>query len=93
MKDTGITYQEALKKAQELGIVETDPTLDVEGWDTASKLLILTNVLMNQEKTLDDIIVEGISCKIHFGYFRRLDRDRRDIRSSAGSSLCFKGFD
>ena len=36
----------------EMGIAETDPTLDVEGWDTATKLLILTNILMNEEKTL-----------------------------------------
>ncbi len=61
MKDTSCTYHEALEKAQELGIAETDPTLDVEGWDTATKLLILTNVLMKQEKTLEDITVEGIT--------------------------------
>lgn len=61
MEDNGVTYLEALKKAQEQGIAETDPTLDVEGWDTASKLLILTNVLMNQEKTLNDIEIEGIT--------------------------------
>ncbi|MEA4961611.1 homoserine dehydrogenase [Lutispora sp.] len=61
MESTGAEYQEALKKAQQAGIAETDPTLDVEGWDTATKLLILTNVLMNEEKTLDDIEVEGIT--------------------------------
>lgn len=61
MEDDGVEYKEALKRAQEIGIAETDPTLDVEGWDTASKLLILTNVLMNQEKTLEDIKVEGIT--------------------------------
>lgn len=61
MEEYGSDYKETLKKAQDLGIAETDPTLDVEGWDTASKLLILTNVLMNQEKTLDDISVEGIT--------------------------------
>lgn len=55
------TYLQSLKKAQELGIAETDPTLDVEGWDTASKLLILTNVLMNQDKKLEDIKVTGIT--------------------------------
>lgn len=61
MDDQGITYEEALKKAQDLGIAETDPSLDVDGWDTASKLLILTNVLMNEEKTLEDITIEGIT--------------------------------
>ena len=61
MENNGITYLEALKKAQQLGIAETNPTLDVDGWDTATKLLILTNVLMNEEKLLEDILVEGIT--------------------------------
>lgn len=61
MEDNGTTYLQSLELAQELGIAETDPTLDVEGWDTASKLLILTNVLMDTDKRLDDIKVEGIT--------------------------------
>lgn len=61
MEREGCTYKEALKKAQQLGIAEADPSLDVEGWDTASKLLILANVLMNQEKTLAEIHVRGIT--------------------------------
>ena len=52
MEDNAVTYDEALKKAQELGITETDTTLDVEGWDTASKLIILTNVLMKENKAV-----------------------------------------
>ena len=62
MEANGVEYIDALRKAQELGIAETNPSLDVEGWDTATKLLILTNVLMNQEKTIDDVKVEGITC-------------------------------
>ncbi len=65
MESRGVAYKEALKKAQDLGIAESDPSLDVEGWDTATKLLILTNVLMNEEKTLDDILVEGITTIKH----------------------------
>lgn len=61
MESSGVTYMEALKKAQSLGIAETNPTLDVEGWDTATKLLILTNVLMNEDKTFKDISVEGVT--------------------------------
>lgn len=61
MEEKGLTYMEALKLAKDLGIAETDPTLDVEGWDTASKLLIITNVLMKEEKTLKDVVVEGIT--------------------------------
>ncbi|NLY46006.1 MAG: homoserine dehydrogenase [Tissierella sp.] len=61
MDRSKIEYPEALKKAQKLGIAETNPTLDVEGWDTATKLLILTNVLMNENKTIEDIDVKGIT--------------------------------
>ena len=61
MEENGCEYAEALKEAQTCGIAETNPTLDVEGWDTAGKLLILTNVLMNESKTLKDIQVEGIT--------------------------------
>ena len=61
MEQSGCTYAQALKKAQECGIAETDPSLDVEGWDTAGKLLILTNVLMKEHKTLRDVSVAGIT--------------------------------
>lgn len=61
MEQHGCEYADALKIAQECGIAETNPTLDVEGWDTAGKLLILTNVLMNECRTLADIQVEGIT--------------------------------
>ena len=61
MENNKIEYTEALKKAQDLGIAETDPSLDVGGWDTATKLLILTNVLMNEDKRMEDIHVKGIT--------------------------------
>lgn len=61
MEKAGICYKEALNDAQRLGIAETDPTLDVEGWDTATKLAILTNVLMDHQINLKDMYVEGIT--------------------------------
>ncbi len=61
MEASGCEYAEALAKAQQDGIAEANPTLDVEGWDTAGKLLILTKVLMDQAATLDDVEVEGIT--------------------------------
>jgi homoserine dehydrogenase len=42
MVDEGWTYEEALKKAQELGYAESDPTNDVEGIDAAYKAVILS---------------------------------------------------
>jgi len=65
MENHGISYQEALKMAQREGIAESNPALDVEGWDTAAKLLILTNVLCGLNRTLDDVIVEGITSLTH----------------------------
>jgi len=61
METKGIDYKEALRTAQSLGIAEADPSLDVEGWDTAMKMLILVNVLMEEDKTLKDVKVSGIT--------------------------------
>lgn len=61
MRDRGISYAEALKEAQQLGIAETNPSLDVEGYDTANKLLILANSLMNGSLRLVDVEREGIT--------------------------------
>jgi len=61
MSETGGTYDDALREAQELGIAETNPLLDVEGWDTACKMLILANSLMNAGLRLQDVAVTGIT--------------------------------
>jgi homoserine dehydrogenase len=57
----GLDYQIALEEAQKLGIAEPDPSLDVEGWDTAAKILIITNAIFNAGFTLENIHVEGIT--------------------------------
>ncbi len=59
--DTGISFKKALEKAQANGFAEADPTLDVEGFDTAHKLTILTSLAYGMELNLKDIYVEGIS--------------------------------
>ena len=56
----GETYDAALREAQERGIAEADPSLDVGGWDTANKLIIIANTIMDANITLSDIAVEGI---------------------------------
>lgn len=61
MYNEGVSYKNALKIAQDMGIAETNPQLDVEGWDSAIKLVILTNVIMNQSKTLEDVEIQGIT--------------------------------
>jgi len=57
----GRSYADALAEAQRRGIAETDPALDVEGWDTANKLTILANSFLGVEVTLADVAVEGIT--------------------------------
>jgi homoserine dehydrogenase len=61
MHREGIDYEEALAAAQALGIAEPDPSLDVEGWDTASKLVIIANHLLGASLTLNDVEVSGIT--------------------------------
>lgn len=56
----GRTYEEALKEAQEIGIAEPDPSLDVDGWDTANKLVILANAVLRVPTTLKDVAVTGM---------------------------------
>ncbi|MCR5615514.1 MAG: homoserine dehydrogenase [Saccharofermentans sp.] len=62
MKDEGISYEEALKQAQENGYAEADPTADVEGIDAQRKLSILSTIALEGNYVApDDIHAEGIS--------------------------------
>ena len=51
----GGSYADALRQAQVEGIAEADPSLDVEGWDTANKLVIIANSILRQPCTLADV--------------------------------------
>ncbi|MXQ12523.1 homoserine dehydrogenase [Microvirga makkahensis] len=61
MELEGLTFQECLKDAQRLGYAEADPTFDVEGFDTAHKLAILTSLAFGTRIDAEAIYVEGIS--------------------------------
>lgn len=56
----GESYADALKRTQELGFAEADPTLDVDGWDAANKLVLVANAVLGRPTTLADLRVEGI---------------------------------
>jgi homoserine dehydrogenase len=58
--EAGLSFQESLAKAQQLGVAETDPSHDVEGWDATVKTAALIRVLMGLPIKLDDIHREGI---------------------------------
>ncbi|MCO6449702.1 MAG: homoserine dehydrogenase [Caldilineales bacterium] len=57
----GEDYASALAEAQRRGIAETDPALDVEGWDTANKLVIIANAVLGYPATLNEVEVQGIT--------------------------------
>ncbi len=59
--EAGMSYEDALAQAQELGYAETDPSGDVEGWDAAGKVLILSNALFGTSLTMSDLDVQGIT--------------------------------
>ncbi|MBN1800060.1 MAG: homoserine dehydrogenase [Candidatus Lokiarchaeota archaeon] len=61
MSAEGVQFDVALKEAQELGYAEADPTLDIEGYDAAGKLVILANELLGWSKTIKDVQIKGIT--------------------------------
>jgi homoserine dehydrogenase len=61
MTAEGVSFSIALKEAQELGYAETDPTLDIEGYDAAGKIVILANILLGWSKSMEDVKVKGIT--------------------------------
>jgi homoserine dehydrogenase len=61
MENESIGYQRALAEAQRKGYAEKDPTNDVEGYDTAAKIVIMANWVMKQRKVLEDVKINGIS--------------------------------
>jgi homoserine dehydrogenase len=58
--ENGLSFDGALKKAQALGVAETDASHDIDGWDAAVKTAVLITVLMDVPIRLDQIEREGI---------------------------------
>jgi homoserine dehydrogenase len=61
MTEEGLSFSEAVAKAQSLGYAEADPSADVEGRDAAAKVAILASMAFNSRVTLDDVYAEGIA--------------------------------
>lgn len=83
----GRTFDEGVSRARHLGITETDPTYDVDGWDSAVKACALANVLMGAELKLEEVGREGIrelkdedvrAAHVEGRPFRLVARGRRD---------------
>jgi len=59
--DDGSSFEAVLAEAQKKGFAEADPTIDIEGIDTAHKLAILTSLAYGMEINFKDIYIEGIA--------------------------------
>jgi homoserine dehydrogenase len=63
--EKGLTLEQAVKKAQEIGVAETDPSDDLDGWDATVKVAALVIVLMGVDIKLDQIERTGIRNLTH----------------------------
>jgi len=61
MTENALSFSDALKEAQTLGYAEADPTLDIEGIDTAHKLAIASAIAFGTPIQFDHVHIEGIS--------------------------------
>ena len=60
METEGLDYDEVLADAQALGYAEADPSADVDGFDAASKVAILSSIAFHTRVTTDDVYMQGI---------------------------------
>lgn len=77
--EEGCSFEEAVKKAQDIGLAETDPSNDIEGWDVSVKLSALATVLMDTPTTPQQVNRVGI---------RGLSADQ--VRRARADGLPFK---
>ncbi len=76
MEDNEESYEQALKRAQELGYAEADPAMDVDGTDAAQKLAILCQLAFGVRTTvsefpcagIDTLTLEDLQCAAELGY-------------------------
>jgi homoserine dehydrogenase len=61
MDSAGLSLEEAMVEATELGYLEADPTLDIEGYDAAQKVAILASLAFHTEVPLEKVYREGIT--------------------------------
>jgi homoserine dehydrogenase len=60
LMEAGHSFAAALAEMQRRGVVEADPSLDIDGWDEAVKLVIIANAVLGRPTTLNELSVRGI---------------------------------
>lgn len=58
--EAGKSWEQALEEGRAAGMVEADPAMDIDGWDAAAKICVLSNVLMNAGINPAQVSVQGI---------------------------------
>jgi homoserine dehydrogenase len=81
----GKKYNEVLKRAQELGYAEVDPSGDVEAYDPTAKITILANALMNADVKYGDVEREGIT-RITLDDINKAAKESKQIKLIASAS-------
>src|SRR6266550_3747965 len=61
MMERGRTYEDGVKSARRMGLLETDPAMDLDGWDATVKACLLANVLMGGRLRPERVPREGIA--------------------------------
>lgn len=89
MQERGASFDEALRSAQAAGVAEPDPSLDVDGWDTVVKTLILAQALMNADTRLDEVTRIGISQET--GDLIRVGRESHRVVRLVGRARLYQG--
>lgn len=56
----GLSFDDAFKRAKDAGVLEGDGAWDIDGWDAAAKLTILTNAVMGLPARIQDVTCKGI---------------------------------
>ncbi|MBS7611957.1 homoserine dehydrogenase [Candidatus Bathyarchaeota archaeon] len=79
MYSDGLDFDEALIEAQKAGYAEKDPSMDVEGFDTACKLVIIANYVMGLTVTLKDVEIRGIK-GVTYGQLKELAKSGKTVK-------------
>ncbi|MEM2890064.1 MAG: homoserine dehydrogenase [Candidatus Hadarchaeum sp.] len=82
MSAEGVPQEIIIREAQELGLAEKDPTLDIDGIDTACKITILANAVLGLNAKLSDVKVIGI---------KRITPDATRLAQEAGQMIKLVG--